>query len=87
MRSRRTKSKQLTFLEELDIPLLHKTFRRRVQTLHFLSESSVFITLHVTARKVSLFEVILVRILLHSDQNNSEYGHFLGSVYHSVTKN
>ena len=48
MRSRRTKSKQLTFLEELDIPLLHKTFRRRVQTLHFLSES-VFITLHVTA--------------------------------------
>ena len=32
-----------------------------------------------TAWKVSVFGVILVRIFPHSDQNNSEYGHFLGS--------
>ena len=29
-----------------------------------------------TARKESVFGVILVRIFPHSDQNNSEYGHF-----------
>ena len=32
-----------------------------------------------TAWKVFVFGVILVRIFPHSDQNNSEYGHFLGS--------
>ena len=43
----------------------------------------------VTARKVSVFGVFLVRIFLHSysvrmrenaNQNNSEYGHFLRNV-------
>ena len=32
-----------------------------------------------TTWKVSLFGVILVHIFPHSDQNNSEYGHFLRS--------
>ena len=32
-----------------------------------------------TVWKVSLFEVILVRIFPHSDQNNFEYGHILRS--------
>ena len=31
---------------------------------------------------MSLFEVILVLTLQHAFQNNSEYGHFLRSVYH-----
>ena len=30
--------------------------------------------------KASLFGVIMVRIFPHSDQNYSEYGHFLRSV-------
>ena len=32
-----------------------------------------------TARKVSVFGVFLVRVFLHSDQKNSEYGHLLRS--------
>ena len=35
--------------------------------------------LSATAKKVSVFGIILVRIFPHSDQNNSEYGHFLRS--------
>ena len=33
-----------------------------------------------SAWKVSVFGVVLVQIFPHSDQNNSEYGHFLRSV-------
>ena len=32
-----------------------------------------------TARKLSVFGVFLIRILLHSDQKNSEYENFLCS--------
>ena len=55
------------------------------QTLDFTKNSLVtalFSNLKpLTAWKVSVFWVILVLFLLHSDQNNSEYGHFLHSGY------
>ena len=34
-----------------------------------------------TTKKISVFGVILVRIFPHSDQSNSEYEHFLRSVW------
>ena len=40
---------------------------------------SCLVLMNITAWKVFVFGDILVRIFPHSDQNNSEYGHFLRS--------
>ena len=50
------------------------------QTKYFTFSATVNIDiLENTAWKVSVFGVFLARIFPHSDQNNSEYGHFLRS--------